>query len=129
MKGTTNKKWPVVVLGVWIAIVVGLSTLPLGSSNLSGFWPGVRWDYGVHAILYSVLAFLIAWNMVVKYSFAKLRIVYITIFISAVFGFLMEIIQLYVSVLGRSFEWNDALFNFAGAAMGAFLFLFIFKNK
>jgi hypothetical protein len=129
MRGTTNKKLPTVVLGVWMTIVVGLSTLPLGSSNLNSFWPGVRWDYGIHAILYFVLAFLIAWNLVVNSSFTKLRIVYITIFISTAFGFLMEIIQLYVSVLGRSFEWNDALFNFAGAAMGAFLFLFIFKNK
>ncbi len=129
MSWKENKILPVLSLCLWILIVASLSTLPVKGKALEGIWWDLRWDYWVHTILYFVFAFLLGWTLHLNSALSRLRIVYTAIFISTAFGFLMEIIQLYVPELGRSFEWNDALFNFAGAAMGAFLFLLIFKNK
>lgn len=78
-------------------------------------------DKIIHTWLYAVLAFLVSLNFYnrkgdnCKFAFTVISFV-------TLFGILIEMLQLYLPFLGRSFEMYDILFNFLGAIVGYGLF-------
>jgi VanZ family protein len=115
-------------LSVYLALLAWLSLSP--ARLYRGFnltWlPG---DMVIHFLLYLVLAVLLFLSLL-RFHSNIIKISTFNMLIAFTVGLIMELLQLWLVFLNRSFERNDILMNFFGAVAGTLLcFVFLRRVK
>lgn len=87
-------------------------------------------DKVVHLVLFAILVLLFVVGLIKQHQFQSWRQhTVVKVFgLAVVYGILIECLQWLVFV-GRTFEWWDAAFNAAGAALGAAVFYVIYGRR
>lgn len=84
-------------------------------------------DKVIHAGIYGVLAYLVFWSLHGARGLPGSGLGMISVVMAAIYGALIEIFQMYVPT--RSADIFDALFNAAGAIIGAYTYVVITKIR
>jgi len=82
-------------------------------------------DKVVHFLMYLPLSALLCWNLKVE---LKSKNIFLAVTGAVLWGIFMEFMQLTMH-LGRSFSWYDELANFAGAVLGALIYIAVTRKS
>jgi len=103
----------------WAIVVLGLSVIP-GISLPSTWIDIIAPDKLAHMIVYGLFSFLLMYEAVDS-GHQKQKTLILAIFISSIWGILMEAIQ-YSFFPDRYFEILDIIANIIGSIIGAFIY-------
>ena len=109
---------------LWASVILVL-TLVTGRTDAN--MDVLMLDKFVHAFMFGFLSLLLIVGLKKQSDYPLLRIYaeVVAIIVSAIYGVMIEVIQLVIP--GRFFEWQDMLANTLGAIVGYLLFLLIYK--
>ena len=110
-----------------VAIIILYGSLTSGE-NLEGFKfiPFDNFDKVIHFGMYFTLFLVLYKSITLSYTVIFIKIK--TLLFVILYGFLMEIMQKYVSI-NRSFEFIDLLANTTGAIFGLLIYPFIIRIR
>jgi len=112
----------VIFFVLYLSCIVALSLLPPNDLPHVKVFEG--FDKVVHFLMYFLLAALLCWNLKVEQNANR---AFIVLGSSVLWGIFMEFMQLTMH-LGRSFSWYDELANFAGASVGALIYILVTRR-
>jgi VanZ family protein len=102
---------------LYLALLAWLSLIPPGYFIHSPvFFKGA--DKIVHGIIYSILSFLLFLLFIEVRPKSKLKNILYVFLLASAYGLLMEILQLAIRSVSRSFEAADIMANVLGALFG-----------
>ncbi|MCK4662689.1 MAG: VanZ family protein [Bacteroidales bacterium] len=116
---------------IWAIIIFIICGIPSDNIEKVSFINIPYFDKFVHFILYFILTLLIisGFTRFFKINIIKLKLSFISLIISIIYGIIIEILQKYLFI-DRSFDLYDILANFSGAFLIFILanFSIIFKK-
>ncbi len=111
-----GKKYLIIVI-VYAFFVFWLSIQPI-TEEIPDKFP--YQDKVLHIGLYAILSGILALGMIrSEKEYLSITIVSMSIFISTLYGFFLEVCQIFVPT--RSFDWLDVVANFIGSLFGVIL--------
>ena len=112
---TRLPSWSLSIFGAAVILWLTLSPAPVDMEDIPLF-PGA--DKVAHALMFGGFDILLLTDIARRRDWRRLssEIIWGSVWISALFGLLVEIAQLTMG-LGRSFEWADFMADFAGATV------------
>ena len=112
---------------MWAAVILTTTLLPSHSMPDTSIWALISFDSFAHAVMFTVLVFLMIVGLKKQFTFLKLKhyAIRFSFFFSSIFGIAIELMQHFL-ISGRQGDIFDVLSDIVGCLCGIVLFKWIY---